>query len=275
MSSELSLEATATSLAARSLGSSPYARVFVHGFAQTARCLGPFGELLADSSGLLAVDAPGHGHSVQHREASIAQGAELLCATAGRSQYIGYSMGGRISLHAAITHPELVSSLVLIGATAGIEDEQDRAQRREWDYQQAELLERVGLDAFLQSWLDQPLFVGLPESARFETERRTNTVAGLAASLRSAGTSSMTPLWDQLHLLQCPVLVLTGERDTRYCEIAEGLVAGIGSGATHVTIAGAGHAAHLEQPEATAAAVLDFQDPTEAPIQSPTDNNSA
>jgi 2-succinyl-6-hydroxy-2,4-cyclohexadiene-1-carboxylate synthase len=275
MSSELSLEATTTSLAARSLGRSPYARVFVHGFAQTARCLGLFGELLADSSGLLAVDAPGHGHSVQHREASIAEGAELLCATAGRSQYIGYSMGGRLSLHAAITHPELVSSLVLIGATAGIEDQQDRAQRREWDYQQAELLERVGLDAFLQSWLDQPLFVGLPEAARFETERQTNTVEGLAASLRSAGTSSMTPLWDRLHLVQCPVLVLTGDRDTRYCEIAERLVAGIGSGATHEIIAGAGHAAHLEQPESAAAAVLNFQDPTDDPIQSPTDNNSA
>ncbi len=275
MSSELSLEATTTSLAARSLGRSPYARVFVHGFAQTGRCLGPFGELLAESSGLLAVDAPGHGHSVQHREASIAEGAELLCATAGRSQYIGYSMGGRLSLHAAITHPELVSSLVLIGATAGIEDQQGRAQRREWDYQQAELLERVGLDAFLQSWLDQPLFVGLPEAARFETERQTNTVEGLAASLRSAGTSSMTPLWDRLHLVQCPVLVLTGERDTRYCEIAERLVAGIGSGATHEIIAGAGHAAHLEQPESTAAAVLNFQDPTDDPIQSPTDNNSA
>jgi len=275
MSSELSIDATTTSLAARSLGSSPYGRVFVHGFAQTGRCMGPFGDLLADSGGLLAVDAPGHGHSLQHREASIAQGAELLCATAGRAQYIGYSMGGRISLHAAVTHPELVSSLVLIGATAGIEDQQELAQRREWDYQQAELLERVGLEAFLQSWLDQPLFVGLPEHARFEAERKTNTVEGLAASLRSAGTSSMTPLWDRLHTIQCPVLVLTGERDTRYCEIAQSLVAKIGSGATHVTIAGAGHAAHLEQPEATAAAVLNFQEPTEVPIQSPTDNNSA
>ena len=154
-------------------------------------------------------------------------------------------------------------------------DQQELAQRREWDYQQAELLEQVGLDAFLQSWLDQPLFVGLPEGARFETERKTNTVEGLAASLRSAGTSSMSPLWDRLHLIQCPVLVLTGERDTRYCEVAERLVTGIGSGATHEIIAGAGHAAHLEQPEATAAAVLKFQDQTEAPIQSPTDNNNA
>ena len=85
----------------------------------------------------------------------------------------------------------------------------------------------------------------------------------------------MSPLWDRLHLIQCPVLVLTGERDTRYCEVAERLVAGIGSAATHEIIAGAGHAAHLEQPEATAAAVLKFQDQTEAPIQSPTDNNNA
>ena len=54
-----------------------------------------------------------------------------------------------------------------------------------------------------------------------------------------------------------------------------GVWVGLSSPFAAEIIAGAGHAAHLEQPEATAAAVLKFQDQTEAPIQSPTDNNNA
>lgn len=261
MSRELSVDATETSLAARLLTSGPYSRVFVHGFAQNNLCIGPFAQLIAGSEGLLAVDAPGHGHSAGHASASITQGAELLCATAGPAHYIGYSMGGRLCIQAAISHPELVSSLVLIGATAGIEDTAQRTDRRQSDDEKATLLESVGLQQFLQHWLEQPLFRGLPDAARFQQERESNTVAGLAASLRCAGTGSMIPLWDHLHRITCPVLVLTGSNDARYSEIAERLVAGIGSKATHLSIADAGHAAHLEQPESTAQAVLSFLDP--------------
>ncbi|CAB4753465.1 MAG: alpha/beta fold hydrolase [Actinobacteria bacterium] len=261
MSSERNLEATETSLAARLFSGNAYRRVFVHGFAQNNRCIGPFAQLIAGSEGLLAVDAPGHGNSAEHASASITQGAELLCATAGPAQYIGYSMGGRLSLQAAISHPELVSSLVLIGATAGIQDTAERTDRRQWDYEQAELLESLGIEQFLQMWLDQPLFRGLPDAARFHKEREENTAEALAASLRLAGTGSMIPLWDHLQQITCPVLVLTGINDARYSEIAERLVAGIGNNATHRVIADAGHAAHLEQPESTAETVLSFLDP--------------
>jgi len=258
VTAEVEVKVTATSLAARALGAANSHRVFVHGFAQNAHCLGMFGQLLAQDKGLLAVDAPGHGQSVQHGEKSLPQGAELLCATAGTAHYMGYSMGGRLCLQAAVTHPELLRSLVLIGATAGIDDPAERSQRQDWDRQQADLLGEVGLDEFLNSWLDQPLFAGLSKPARFEQERRNNTVVGLSASLRSAGTGSMTPLWDQLSLIRCPVLVVTGSSDLRYTEIAERLVQQIGHSASRVSIPSAGHAAHLEQPEATAYAVLKF-----------------
>ena len=55
-------------------------------------------------------------------------------ASAGRATYVGYSMGGRVALHAA-TRPsgQFVERLVLIGATAGIDDDDERADRRRAD----------------------------------------------------------------------------------------------------------------------------------------------
>ena len=54
-----------------------------------------------------------------------------------------------------------------------------------------------------------------------------------------------------------PVLVLAGEHDTKFRAIGERM-AGLLSASTFEVIAGAGHSVHLEQPEATAAALADW-----------------
>jgi 2-succinyl-6-hydroxy-2,4-cyclohexadiene-1-carboxylate synthase len=159
-------------------------------------------------------------------------------------------MGGRLCLQLALDVPERVLGLVLLGATAGIVDADERAARRTADEALAADLERDGLDAFLARWLALPLFDGLsPEAADVE-DRRRNTVAGLAASLRLAGTGSQADLWGRLGDLDVPVLVLAGERDAKFSGIGRELAATIGGNARFQLVAGAGHAAHLEQPAA-------------------------
>jgi 2-succinyl-6-hydroxy-2,4-cyclohexadiene-1-carboxylate synthase len=232
--------------------------VALHGFAQNHRCLGPLADALAADHTVVLPDAPGHGGSLQHRDAGVDHGAALLTSTGGPAVYLGYSMGGRVCLRAAIDHPSQVRALVLIGATAGIEDPDERAARRATDHAWAARLEAIGVDAFVQEWLSAEMFVGLPDWARFDEERRTNVVEGLAGSLRSAGTGSMSPLWERLGELRIPVLCVTGALDERYAELARRLVRGIGDGARHVEIRGAGHAAHLERPDEVREAVVDF-----------------
>jgi len=234
--------------------------VLVHGFAQTGECFGPFGEAFEEAHRVLRVDQPGHGGSLRHREATLEQAADLLVATCGGGTYVGYSMGARLCLHAALAHPGSVHQMVLIGGTAGIDDEAGRAARRREDEARAARLEAVGIDTFLAEWLEMDMFSGLPRWARFDDERRRNTVEGLATSLRVAGTGSMASLWDRLGEIRCPVLCLTGEQDTRYGELAERLVAGFGGPARHVVVPGAGHAAHLEQPSSCSASVEEFLD---------------
>lgn len=135
--------------------------VMVHGFTQTARCWGPFGTDLAADHDVWAVDAPGHGDSAGV-EADLVDGATLLGATGGRATYLGYSMGGRLALHLALSRPALTERLVLIGATAGIEDEDERSARKAADEALAAHIEDIGVDAFLEEWLALPLFAGLP-----------------------------------------------------------------------------------------------------------------
>ena len=237
--------------------------VLVHGFAQTGACLGPLAADLAADHLVVLPDLPGHGRSEAPADADLWAIADVLAGAAsatpsGRATFVGYSLGGRACLHVALAHPGVVDRLVLIGATAGIDDVADRAARAASDERLAEHLEAVGVDRFLDEWLAGPLFAGLPTSARFDDERRANTAAGLAASLRHAGTGAMEPLWDRVGAIEVPTLLLAGERDGKFAALARRLAASIGPNAVVEVVPGAGHAAHLEAPDATIALIRSF-----------------
>lgn len=247
-------------LAARSTGAGSRV-VLVHGFTQTGRSWRRAEADLAHDHEVVTVDVPGHGDS-SDVTADLTTTAALLAETTGPATYVGYSMGGRICLHLALACPEMVAGLVLLGATAGIDDPSERAQRRAEDEARATAIERDGVDAFLERWLSNPMFAALPDDPADRIERRRNTTAGLAASLRLAGTGTQEPLWDRLGTLTMPVLVLAGERDAKFTALGHRLAESIGSNARFATVSGAGHAAHLERPEAFVRLVRQWLDQT-------------
>ncbi len=223
--------------------------VLVHGFTQTGACWGPVADDLAADHEVVLLDAPGHGGSSALRS-SFTQGAALMGSAGGAATYVGYSMGGRYLLALAVARPDLVERLVLIGASPGLSSADERAARRASDEALADHLCAIGLPAFLDEWLALPLFAGLSERQQFRAERLANDADGLASSLRLAGTGAQDPLWDQLPTLAMPVLLVTGALDAKFTAIAAQMAAAIGANAIHVTIEGAGHTAHLENPEA-------------------------
>jgi len=231
--------------------------VLVHGFAQTARCWGPVADDLARDHEVVALDLPGHG-AAPHPAQDLVATAALIGEQGGRGTYVGYSFGGRACLRLALDHPDLVDRLVLVGATAGLDGEAARAERRATDEALARRIEAHGVGAFLDTWLALPLFSGLPERYHFREERLRNSAAQLAASLRLAGTGAQEPLWGRLGELaarRLPVLVVAGTLDTKFTALAERLATGIGPTAQLAPVEGAGHTAHLEQPEAFLAAL--------------------
>lgn len=226
----------------------------LHGFTQTAACWGPFADELSTTHSLVAIDLPGHGGSGEVR-ANLSQTTELVASSIDRSIVIGYSLGGRVALHLALGHPQLVERLVIIGATGGLDSEEERRQRRVADESLADHLEDIGVDAFLDEWLSQPMFASLTAQQSFRELRATNAAAGLASSLRLCGTGTQESLWSRLGELTMPVLVIAGANDEKFTHLGHRLVESIGTNASIQLIDNAGHSAQLENPEGTAAAI--------------------
>lgn len=232
--------------------------LWLHGFTQTRTSAPGFRSILAGSHTLLCPDLPGHG-TASVEGASLTGTAHLLWASLADEPATldvgGYSLGGRVALHVALADPSRVRRLVLVSATAGLADADDRRDRREHDARLADRARTLGADAFLDEWLAQPLFDGVNDP--LDRSTRSRDVEGLAASLHLAGTGTQEWLVPQLPRLTMPVLLVVGERDAKFrneaAVLADALV-----DATVVVIPGAGHAAHLEQPVAVAQAVHDF-----------------
>jgi 2-succinyl-6-hydroxy-2,4-cyclohexadiene-1-carboxylate synthase len=231
--------------------------VLLHGFTQTRQSWRRTVQALGGRYRALTPDLPGHGHAAERRPASFAAMTAYIRALAPDDFTLaGYSMGGRIALHVALTlRPR---RLVLIGASPGLRDPAERAARRRADDDLAARIERQSIEEFAEQWAAQPLFQGQPDRVRAaaHADRLRNTPHGLAAALRGLGTGVMEPLWDRLPGLTMPVTLIVGQRDTKYTAIATEMAKRLPD-ARLVIVPGAGHAVHLESPEAVAAAVTD------------------
>lgn len=234
--------------------------VLLHGFTQTARSWDPVraelvrSDVVGEPIEIVAPDLPGHG-SRSDRARDLPTAAVELAEHIGHGHLVGYSMGGRLALHLATMRPDAVRSLVLISSTAGIDDADERAARRRADHRLAERIEQIGVAHFITEWLAQPLFETLDEGS--SDYRLENTPEGLAAALRLSGTGAQAPLWTEIAEVEIPTLVVTGGRDTKFTELGHRLVATMPN-ARHITIPGAGHAVHLERPDAIADIIVEW-----------------
>ncbi|MEA2392239.1 MAG: 2-succinyl-6-hydroxy-2,4-cyclohexadiene-carboxylate synthase [Solirubrobacteraceae bacterium] len=236
----------------------PATVVLIHGFAGTGRAWEPVVERLdPERYTALAPDLRGHGAARDVRPVTFdACAGDALAVAEGPIVLCGYSMGGRIALHAALAAPERVAHLVLAATTAGIDDADERAARRARDEELAAFAEQATVEEFAVRWAAQPLFAGTPpEAARiWRGDLLRNDPRALAAVLRGVGTGAMAPLWERLGELTMPATVLAGERDAKFVAEGERLAAGLGRGEL-VLVPRAGHGLPREAPDAVAAAI--------------------
>src|SRR6059036_1626999 len=89
--------------------------VLLHGFTQTRRSWRRTVQALGGRYRALVPDLPGHGEAAQ-RVASFDAGTAYLRALAPeRFTLVGYSMGGRVALHAALALRDRLERLMLVG----------------------------------------------------------------------------------------------------------------------------------------------------------------
>lgn len=215
----------------------------------------------------LAPDIAGHGAAAARDPISLQSVLDDIAAlTPSRFVLVGYSMGGRLALQAALALPERVQALLLIGASPGIDDAEERVARRAADERLAEEIERSSIEEFARRWATTTDVLGGQPPTVLEAayeDRVRNTPAGLARALRALGTGSLPSLWDSLGSLRMPVTLVVGERDHKFRSIAEQMAARIDRAAL-VVVKGAGHAVHLERPDRVARILADAFPPRDS-----------
>jgi 2-succinyl-6-hydroxy-2,4-cyclohexadiene-1-carboxylate synthase len=227
----------------------------LHGFMQDGSSWAELLRLMPAQWRWLRPDLPGHGQSPAGAAPSVSDAAAELIAEwdrlgVERSHLAGYSLGGRLALYLAVEHPDRLLSLATIGAHAGLEPGA-RAARAAADAALADRIEAEGMDWFAGHWAAQPMFAALADRADLDAMRRAQDPAGIAAALRGLGPAAVEPFWDRLGGVTVPGLFIAGAEDGRYPDLARRLAAAVPRGRAAV-VRGAGHAVHLEQPEAVA-----------------------
>ena len=219
---------------------------FVHGFTQTQRSWEPLVKQFTASIEATLIDVPGHGDTPFSNRNLDEAGADIV-ETMRQGVLVGYSMGARMALHAALTHSPKIQGLCLISGTAGIEDAEERATRKKHDEQLATHIENIGVEKFIDEWLAQPLFDGLNNETSMKNDRLRNTPQGLANSLRYCGTGTQESLWNQLETITIPVLIVVGELDEKFVAIGKRMAQLLPHCEIHI-MKSVGHTAHLEDP---------------------------
>jgi 2-succinyl-6-hydroxy-2,4-cyclohexadiene-1-carboxylate synthase len=229
--------------------------LLLHGFTHTGSSWKPVVAALGERYRSLTPDLRGHGAGGDNTPVTLAAVLGDLDPLLARGEVtlVGYSMGGRVALHAALAWPEQVVRLVLIGASPGIAEASERQARRREDEQLAEEIEGSTIEEFARRWARTPVLAGLPEDvlARAQADRLRSAPSGLARALRGLGTGALPSLWERLGELKMPVSLVVGERDEKFRRIAEQMAGSIPR-AEIVVVPGAGHAVHLEAPERVA-----------------------
>jgi 2-succinyl-6-hydroxy-2,4-cyclohexadiene-1-carboxylate synthase len=219
---------------------------------QPAQAWAPVAEALGGRTETRLLDHAEHSFEGRLAEISAAGEGAVL---------VGYSLGGRLALRAALREPARYAGVVTVGATAGIDDPATRSARAEADDRLASWMEAAIIEDIVAVWERQPLFADQSETL-VEAQRPGRLAQDpieLAAILRTAGQGVLEPVWHELIGFDRPLLAVAGARDEGYTAAAR-RIADTAPRGRAVIVEEAGHAPQLQRPEEVARLVAEFAD---------------
>lgn len=185
--------------------------------------------------------------------------AELILKTDPAPILCAYSLGARVALHALPHLAPHCRALILIGVHPGLDDEQERSERRFHDAQLARRLRESSWEDFLRNWNSQPVFRHSKNSPRTEPPAKTIELMARAFECWSLGTQeNQTPtLAGIIRHYALPTLIVSGEKDKKFRAIATRLAAAL-PGALQAIVLCAGHRIPEDMPEELARILCAF-----------------
>jgi pimeloyl-ACP methyl ester carboxylesterase len=232
-------------------GSGP-AVLLSHGYSATAQMWRGEVQALGGQNRLITWDMRGHGQSDSpddpglYSEAHSVEDMAAILAACGEEKAVvgGLSLGGYMSLAFHVRYPEKVRALMLFDTGPGYRNPEAREGWNRTAHGRAKSFEERGLEALSRGG----------DEVRIAQHR---SASGLAHAARGMLAQFDSRIIDSLGDIKVPTLVLVGEHDTPFLSATDYMAAKI-PGAKKVVLAGAGHAANLNQPAAFQAAVKEF-----------------
>lgn len=239
--------------------------VFLHGFLGSHADFEAIVDILNLPS--ILIDLFGHGSSpsppTPFSFSHMADAIALTLAKTGYSKFylIGYSMGGRIALHLGLRHEKLFEKVILLSSHLGLTSLNAKKKHKKWHKEWMGYFNTLSEKDFLDKWYEQPLFAPLKEKPFFPALLKTR---------EKQNFSDLKMLFDELSLLKQPSYafifpkgrekfkLICGDLDLKYKTLYHYLKRSHKASVT--VIKEAGHALHLESPEATAKAILELID---------------
>lgn len=244
--------------------------LLLHGFTSNLHTWDELTNQLKENYQVIRFDIIGHGQSdspSQLMEYTIESQAAVIKEILSNLQIskvpiLGYSMGGRLAISFACMYPNLVSSLLLESTTAGIEELNERLNRKKQDEQLAKKIATEGIEKFVDYWEGISLFTSLKKLPKekldyLRNQRLTNTQQGLMNSLLMMGTGSQPSWWEEIKNFHFPVLIIVGQEDQKFCAIAKKLQSKIKNARIEV-INDVGHMIHVEKPQIFGTIIEEF-----------------
>lgn len=220
-------------------GAGPPDLLCLHGLVDRLEIWDRLAAPLSERARLLRMDQRGHGASQAPpgpyaREDLADDVAAVLDALAiERAVLVGHSMGGIVAMTTALRHPGRVAGLVLIGTAS-----QCSEKVADWYERIALAGERHGADGLARAIYG--------DQTRRSIEGDAQAIAHVTRTLKSLHVDPLTPM---LGRIDCPVLLVVGEKDPMGPR-ASSIIAAQLPNAELVELPDCGHWVQVERPDA-------------------------
>ena len=210
----------------------------LHGLVDSLEIWSRLAPALAERGRVVAIDQRAHGEADSppgpYEREDLADDAIRVLDDLGVESaiLIGHSMGGIMSMTAALRHPTRVRGLVLLGTAS-----QCTERVAEWYERIAEAGETDGLDGLAH--------VIYGKDSKRKIRGNAAGIAHVTRTLKSLFTDPLTP---KLAGLRIPALLVVGEKDPMGPKASEIIRDHLSGSLLHI-LPGLGHWTHLEAPE--------------------------